>query len=363
MKKIGILTVHYPHNTNFGASLQSFACMKMIEKYGKLFNNDNIEVKIINYIPNRPNKMKERKLRNIYAKGFYEYNEKFLSLTKEIYDETGLEELNKEIDIFVVGSDQVWRNYSEEIAKKYFFNFVKDNKRKIAYAPSFGLESWNEKKEYTEEIKKLIKRFDFVSVREESGVEICKNIFERKDAVCVLDPTLMVDKNEYNIILDDYRDKSHKNKKYIAYMLLDDNKNFIKEAKNIAKKLNCDLKNIKGYKNFFTKLFSNKPIYNSVSQWLNYLKDSELVITDSFHCTVFSIIFNKKFIVVANENRGVTRLKNLLSKLGLENRLFYDISEVKDSTVLFEEINYKNVEEKLEKLRENSIKFLKEALK
>ena len=109
-------------------------------------------------------------------------------------------------------------------------------------------------------------------------------------------------------------------------------------------------------------LGKNITFYNKVSQWLTYLKDAELVITDSFHCTVFSIIFHKKFVVVANPERGVVRLETLLSKVGLEDRFFTDIKDVMKSGILNKEIDYDEVEKKLAVHRKYSMDFLKKAL-
>ena len=242
----------------------------------------------------------------------------------------------------------------------YFFDFVEDSKKKIAYAASFGVDNWEGDEKLTEKIKPLIKRFDAISVREESGIDICKNTFEIDNAVCVLDPTLMISKEDYQPILDDWRDKSHLNKKYIAHMLLDDDEKLRNESQNIANYLKADINYIKG--NYKKILWKNYFAYNKVSQWLTYLKDAELVITDSFHCTVFSLIFHKKFVVVANKARGVARLETLLSKAGLEDRFFTDIKDVMKSGILDKEIDYNEVDKKLEVHRKYSMDFLKKAL-
>ena len=352
--KIGIFTFQWAHNRNFGASLQSYACKKLLDKISNLQN-----VKIINFIPNNLT-LKGKILAYFTAKNFRKFNDKFLHLNKKIYSVEELRNLNGNFDIFVVGSDQVWRTkWLQEKVKHYFFDFVDDNKRKIAYAASFGVDYWEGDEKLTKEIEPLIRRFDYISVREESGIDICKNTFG-VDAVCVLDPTLMVSREDYQPILDDWKDKSHLNKKYIAHMLLDDTEELKKESQNIANYLKADINYIKGkYKKILWKKYFS---YNKVSQWLTYLKDAELVITDSFHCTVFSIIFHKKFVVVANPMRGIARLETLLSKVGLEERFFTDIKDVMKSGILDKEIDYDEVEKKLAIHRKYSMDFLKKAL-
>lgn len=355
MKKLGILTFHYPENKNYGAILQSYAVLKLYEKIG-------LEAYLLDYRPyskTLKNILKDIFLNSFEAKGFKEYVKKYLKIYK--IDFENKKELNNTFNIFSVGSDQVWRerNLKEKILT-YFFDFVDDNKKKIAYAASFGVDYWEGDEKLTEELKPLIKRFDYISVREESGIGICKNTFGVDNVVCVLDPTLMIDREDYQIILDDWQDKSHLKKKYIAYMLLDDTEQLRNGSKKIANYLGAEINYIKGKS--FNILGKTITLYNKVSQWLTYLKDAELVITDSFHCTVFSIIFHKKFVVVANPTRGIARLETLLEKVGLENRFFTNIDNVLESEILDKDIDYREVDKKLEVHRKYSMNFLKRAL-
>ncbi len=360
--KIGILTFHFPENKNFGASMQSYAVYKMVEKlgYNAELINFNLVRSTFKVMIKRIVLLKEFEDR-IEGKNFFEYSKKFLKKSKHSFFSLDLKKSNKDYDIFIVGSDQVWRGiWFGSMAKHYFFDFVDENKKKIAYAASFGVDFWEGNKELTEEIKPLIKRFNSVSVREESGIDICKKTFGINNAVCVLDPTLMISKEDYQPILDDWQDKSHLNKKYIAHMLLDDDEKLRNESQNIANYLKADINYIKGkYKKI---LWKNYFLYNKVSQWLTYLKDAELVITDSFHCTVFSLIFHKKFVVVANPERGTARLETLLGKVGLKDRFFNNIEDVIKSGILDKEIDYNEVDKKLEIDRKYSMEFLNKAL-
>lgn len=352
MKKIGILTFHFPENRNFGAALQSYACLAMVKKL-------KFEVKLINYNPFKLG-IKAKIIYFFNGKNFKNYSKKFLEQTEQINKRKILKELNKKFDVFIVGSDQVWRaKYTQPNTSKYYFDFLDDNKTKVAYAASFGVDFWEGDKELTEKIKPLAQKFDYVSVREESGIKICNDVFGI-DAICVLDPTLMIDKKDYQPILDDWKDESHKKKKYIAHMLLDDTKELREESNNIGKYLKSEINHIKGKD--IKILGKTITFYNKVSQWLTYVKDAELVITDSFHCTVFSLIFNKKFVVVANPERGTARLENLLEIVGLKERFFTNIRDVLKSGVLDRNIDYVKVEKKLNVHREYSMNFLKKAL-
>lgn len=352
--KVGILTFHWANNRNFGASLQSYACKEL---FNKILNTNNTE--IINYNPTNFNIIKKG-YHFLIGSSFSEYNNKFLKLTKEIKSIGELKELNNQFDIFVVGSDQVWRGiWFLENKEHYFFDFVNEDKKKIAYAASFGVEYWEGTPKLTEKIKPLIKKFNHISVREKSGIDICKNIFDVK-AEWVLDPTLMLKKEDYQSILDEWTDKKHLKEKYIAYGLLKDDKNLQNFCEKLSKKLNFQIKVIKG--NTFNILGKNITLFNKVSQWLTYLKDSEFVITDSFHCTVFSLIFHKKFIVFPNKGGGVARLKSLLSMLGLEERFIVDINSCNIEKIIDKEIDYKEIDKRLKKEKEKSFDFLKKAL-
>ncbi|MGL5124095.1 MAG: polysaccharide pyruvyl transferase family protein [Fusobacteriaceae bacterium] len=348
MKRIGILTFHYPSNMNFGASLQAFAV-------NKLFDNSTL----IDYNPIKE-PLNYRIKFMIGGRNFLQYTSKFLKSTKKIKSFEMLESLNEQFDIFVVGSDQVWRaKWLQKKLPNYYLNFVDEDKTKIAYAASFGIDFWEGNKILTEEVKSLAQKFDYVSVREESGIKICKDVFGI-NAICVLDPTMMIDKKHYQSILNDWKDEKHKKKKYIAHMLLDDTLELREETNKIGKYLKAEINYIKGK----DKKILGKTItfYNKVSQWLTYLKDTELVITDSFHCTVFSLVFNKKFVVVANTERGTARLENLLGIVGLKNRFFTNIKDVLKSGILDKDIDYIEVEKKLDIHRKYSMKFLKKAL-
>lgn len=243
MKKVGILTYHYPENRNFGAILQAYASSIVVSKLGydtRLINLNRYKFSV------KSSTFKNKILLLLGGNKFRIFFNKFLNVTKDFQTFEELKELNKELDIFIVGSDQVWRIWNEkEFLPEYFLNFVLDEKRKISYAASFGLENWDEEEEITKEVKKLLKRFDYISVREESGVGICKNTFG-VESVCVLDPTLVLPKEGYQSIIDEYKNKSHLKKKYIAHMLLDDNDTLRNYSNKIAERLKCEINYIMG---------------------------------------------------------------------------------------------------------------------
>lgn len=350
--KIGILTFHYS-NYNYGAVLQAFSIYRLIESLG-------FEPYIINYSPEPPTFRKKIAAAIIATLGF-EFRKFRKKNIRRILPRTNgfneLKKLNDLLDGFVVGSDQVWR-FRKDVQSmfRYYLDFADDDKVKIAYAASFGVDHWEANEEVTRKIKNLIDRFQSVSVREESGIEICKDIFGI-DTVNVLDPTLLLDPKYFHELADKKTTPRLKTGK-LAYMMLDDTVEKESFFKKTAQKHQMKFVRINGKKLVSKKGFF---IFKSVNNWLNNIKNSEVVITDSFHCTVFSIIFRKKFVCLANKHRGITRLENLLKLIHLENQLIFDLNQLNEN-LLKVDIDYQKVEGILSGEKNKSINFLKNSL-
>lgn len=361
--KIGIITL--PLQYNYGGILQAYALQIVLERMGH-------EVRIIrkSQIKEMPKKAflryTKRLLMKILNGGkgevFIEkdHNKKFPKLTsntwrfvnKYIHSDLirNYTELKEGIyDGYIVGSDQVWRSGYTESILPFFLNFAEGwNVKRVAYAASFGLDQWPIAQSETGESIRLAQLFDAVSVREDSGVLLCRE-YLKIEAKQVLDPTLLLDKEDYiNLIVNYY------NEKCLTTYTLDENPEKLKiiEAIKNEKKLSQN--------KLFTKEHNSVQPLASIEEWLNSFQKSEFVFTDSFHGTVFSIIFNKQFVVFANEHRGTSRMNSLLSLFGLQNRLVHSYDEylsIKDI-----QIEYAAVNEMLNKLREESLCFLKDSL-
>lgn len=350
--KIGILTFHHS-NYNYGAVLQAFSIYKLIESLG-------YESYIINYVP-EPATIRKKIAAQIIALLGLEFKKFRKNYIKRILPKTSrfseLKKLNELLDGFIVGSDQVWRYRKDEQSMfRYYLDFADENKTKIAFAASFGVDHWEADEKVTQKIKKLVDRFQAISVREESGVEICKNIFG-VETIPVLDPTLLLNPDFFHEIADK-KPVAKTDKRKLVYMLLDDseaNENFFQ---TVAKKHGLKFTRINGKKLVPKKGFF---LFKSINSWLSNIKHAEVVITDSFHCTVFAILFRKKFICLANKHRGITRLENLLKLIRLENRLICNLLQF-DANLLVNEINYQYAEQVLAKERTKSINFLKSSL-
>ena len=201
--------------------------------------------------------------------------------------------------------------------------------------------------------KKLITNFDAISVREDSGVKICKEEFD-VDAIQVLDPTLLLKKEDYLSLID--QNEKSVNSGELLYYILDETDKKKQIIKQIANKL--------GLHPFSINEETENPvipfdwrIQPPVEEWLQGFSNAKFVITDSFHACVFSIIFNKPFICIGNKQRGLSRFHSLLSMLCLQNRLV-DLKEYDIENVLNSEIDWNIVNENLCDKRILSYRFL-----
>ena len=259
-----------------------------------------------------------------------------------------------DFDVLVVGSDQVWRSkYYSDIGIS-FFDFAESwSVRRFSYAASFGIDYWDYSVRDTEKCKKLIHKFDAVSVREASGVDLCKRYLEYDDAVHVLDPTMLLPQEVYQKLAKGQQGHSGG----LFYYILDESKEKMDVVQYLSNKKALSLFTVNSkIENPNAPL--NERIHPAVEDWLQAFDDAKIVVTDSFHGTVFSILFHKDFVVISNDERGNTRMESLLSLFGLERRMVSDKREIDALGT----INYHIVDEKLNQYRETSFSFLKTAL-
>lgn len=367
--KVDIITRHSV--PNYGSLLQSYATQKTIERLGhtseiinytrkeekanELANtllkgkkwDKNIFLRLIYKTIQTPNYYKMYKKFEEYRKGFLKETEKeYLSLKE-------LEENHPKADVYCSGSDQIWGKIgTADFDEAYFLEFAK-NKKCISYASSFG------KTELSQELKNnivnLLKKYSYILVREKSAKEI---LIENKlkNVEQVLDPTFLLKKEEW----ENLSQNSNKNikSKYVLIYQLHDNKEFNRYAKEFAKKKKLKLLRIST--SMYHIVRSGKLIYLPTQyEFLKYFENAEYILTDSFHATVFSIIFNKKFIDILPSNKTGTRIESVLNLFGIENRILKDYNDFKS---IDEAIDYENVNNKLQIEREKSINLFKSAI-
>lgn len=260
-------------------------------------------------------------------------------------------ELNRsEYDFLMVNSDQTWNNYSEKYFLDYgFLKFAKNWEiPKFVYGASLGHDYWNYSKEFDNIAKNLLKNFSGISVREISAINFVENHLNIKPFL-VLDPTFLIDKKYYINIIKDYKPKVHMISKYLCIYQLDPNKimeEFIEES---STKLNYTIYNILIEQN------------NSIEDFIYGINISEAVITDSYHGTIFSIIFNKPFISFINTLRGRGRFTSLIDMFNLKERIIYSLNKSENlSNILKKPLNINK--SLLNSLKKFSINYLKKNL-
>ena len=291
-------------------------------------------------------------------------NKKILVHTRSFIDkyinikwETQYEKLqNKDYDALVVGSDQVWRpNGVRDIAIE-FFSFANhwNNVKRVAYAASFATSEWEFSEQQTECCKTLAKKFDGISVREESGVKLCQEHLS-VDSTWVLDPTLLLSSEDYVKGLNIVHNPAHN--KSLFYYILDETDSKLDAVNNVASSLGLTPFRVNS-KAENTCAPVEERVQPPVENWVQAFYDSDFVVTDSFHAVAFSIIFNKPFYVIINEGRGSARFESILSQFNLRNRIIRDDSLPSSH----ETIDWASVNDLLKIKRQEACVFLQNSL-
>ena len=273
-----------------------------------------------------------------------------------------MRDLNDYCDSFVVGSDQLFQNsLFNALGGIYTLDWVANTKRKIAYAASFGFDYvWGDPKQIAE-MGYFMQQFDAFSVREDSGVRVAKDSFG-VEAVHVLDPVFLCDTKHYDELISHVSRK--KEGEYISSYILDPNDEKNKMLAVLHEKLNMRVEVFSEMDNrksdAFYPEFDYVPL--KVEGRLQSIKNSKFFLCDSFHGTCLAIIYNIPFISVVNRQRGGARFGSLLRYFGLENRMVETFEDFQTRPELLEPIDFKPVNEKLQKGREFGLQWLKEAL-
>lgn len=275
------------------------------------------------------------------------------NVSKRYSSRQKLRELNDCCNSFLVGSDQLWRGSNHMFSKGkgfYFLDFVDDSKRKVSYATSFGKEDFIATEQDIILAQHYLKRFDSISVRESSGLDICREKFGL-DAVQSIDPVFLCSAQEYERIIDESEiKKSHLERdRFITAYILHPTKEKQELLQYVSDKLNCRLAIITDMdKDYIVKRQGCTPWFlpheNQISMedWLYYMAYAEYVITDSYHGLCFSIIFNRDFICLEPRD-GLDRFLSLAAIFGLENRIGIDLKRIKEDASLFEKMDYSKV--------------------
>ena len=357
-KHVGILT--FPHSPSFGASLQMTALYTVLK-------NEGYRVDIINYMNsymkeekhisgNKKNKFKRFVLKCMALPSSIRFRIFEKNLTyfpqKTIHDPAELKSVEKVFDKIVCGSDQVWNPAITGNDISYFLNFC-DKKKRVAYAPSFGVTELSEP--IRSQVANELKLFSGLSVREKQGQEL---IFDMLGESCsvVIDPTMLLDADFW----DTQAKKPQvlkKGQRYIANFIFHPSVRTQKFIENLKEHSRC--KELR-YTWSPKELLVNRSCVGQFGpkEWLWYIKNADYIVTDSFHGCVFSILFGKKFFVSMNANAN-SRLKNLLQEFGLEDRIINE----SESCDFESKINYEKVGLVRTQRAEECLKYLLDSLK
>ena len=358
--RICILTQPLGHN--YGGLLQAYALQTVLKRMGhevwtedrkenkkSLFQNVKYFTKIVLgpirhiYYPNS----KERKVISQYTDSFIK---KYITTTEPVFSQQKIVLEKYGFEAEIVGSDQVWRPRYSYGLRNYFLDFTegKDVKR-LAYAASFGTDEWEFSPKDTRECSRLVQMFDAISVREDSGVILCKD-YLGVNSVHLLDPTMLLDKEDYLKIVRQEQEKKHKGK--IMVYILDASSEKQQIVQYVSSRLGLQPFSVMPECKFIDvgSKGLEKCIFPSVTEWLKGFEDADFIVTDSFHGMVFSIIFNKPFVAIANKSRGLSRFTSLLKMFNMESRLVFtynrdDIDRLIDLPIDYTVVNQRRIEE------------------
>lgn len=368
MKRIATITFHSSYN--YGSNLQAYA----LQEYIKKICNGNCEYKIINLRTDIQKQMyktcfekkgiqnykrrivlfAQRKALQKKQQNFEKFINEHLDITKEYStsDELNSEKFN--FDYYISGSDQLWNLQARDFEWANYLEFVKKGKR-ISYAASFGPkeQTWNE--EEKNRVKKDLEEYDFISVREQGSYNNIKELIN-KDPEINVDPTMLLEKEEWFKIIGE---EKILNKDYILLYNLKLNNDTYIIAKQVSELLKMPVIITRftckqDLLNNFEKRFDTGPI-----EFLNLIKNAKLVLSSSFHGTVFSVLFNKPFFAI-NGSKDF-RISTLLEKMNLQDRSI-EIDNVEEKCKKAFDISFEGSEKLLAEERKKSEVYLKKAL-
>ncbi len=358
--KIGIVT--QPLLNNYGGMLQNFAMQRALAKLGheaitidyipRMSVGRFVKIWIRNHLYNlfhsTPRPIPTSRVSRTRHPHFAAFADKHISLTKAVHGYSPKLVSEYQFDAILSGSDQVWRpRYNRKVLTNMYLDFVKDNMgvKRIAYAASFGVDNWEYRPLKSRKCRKYAKKLDAISVREESGVTLCRDNL-RVEAIEVLDPTLLLAAEDY---MQTCTSVPRSEERYVAAYILDatPEKIALVEREAARRGVACRIYG------------AGDQVELSVEEWLAMFRDAECIVTDSFHGCVFSIIFRKEFAAIINRKRGASRFISLFGKFGLLDRVVIDAER---GSFPAEPIDWAKVESSLQQWQKRSINYLNKAL-
>ena len=364
MKKVKMLTFH--NVENYGANLQAYALKEKIKELGA-------DASFVNY--QNEHVLKEYRLiktkslkailasiwnlkRNINRKNnFTKFCNKYLDgTTKKYYTADEIGNDSKKDEIYIAGSDQIFNpNITNGVSDVYTLNFGKNNIKRVAYAASVGDDSTLD--EYAKDFKEKLKKIDAVSVREASIAGKLSEVIG-KDVKTVLDPTLLLEKEKWDKLIEENKVHDLKDQKYILVYILFKDPEVEKIVNYLSEKTGLKVIHFRRKSKKMKELMSYYE--KGPADFLNVFKNAEYIVTNSFHGLIFSIMFERKFFALMPKERA-GRLKDLMKLTGLEKRSVAGLEDVKKLDI-DEEIDFKQAKANIEEKKKESIEYLKDNL-
>lgn len=355
--KAAILT--FQNSDNYGALLQAYALQEAVKKLGhdsEILNyispNKNysiINLKQINSIRSLlislyliPSKLKRKRHADNFRNQYLEVS------PKEYLYSDSIKADKSNWDLFIAGSDQIWNYENTGFDKTFFLDFTEDNKN--SYAASFGVSNIPE--DLKNEYKDLLINFNKISVRENQGIEIIQELLDN-EVEEVLDPTLLLDYNDWNQLIGE----SVEDEKYILIYSLFSSEKMYERIAVLSNENNIKVKVINGNGRKIKK-YNFEIIRPSFLEFVRLYRDAELVITDSFHGTIFSINFNTNFYSYDAGANNFSRISNVLNMFNLQDRILDNNSKLES----IDAIDFSSVNTKLNYEKKKSIEFLNDIL-
>ena len=347
--KIALLTIW--HEKNYGAELQAYATVKVLQNLGHKvemidirlsdMEEDSLKHKIASFI-------------SMFGQGDRSFNrfwKKYIPTTRRYKNIIDLQNEPPQADVYLVGSDQVWNpDITKDFAKLYFLNFGDKKTYRISYASSFGKETWTHP-ELVAYVREQFSLFFSVSCREESGIGLLREEFGIS-AQCVVDPTLL---------LDDYTELTGllTETPTLVYYPLSYDEDLESYSVQLAKRLGISAINNNSEELLLGRLPWKR---TSIEQWVRNIAQAQFVITRSFHGLVFCLLHQRQFAILASRNGRGDRLVNLLKSVGLEDRFYADTEAIEKDRPWERKIDYSTIEPLIVQNRKSSLDFLKMTL-
>lgn len=386
--KIAVLTL--PLHTNYGGILQAYAVQQILKDMG----HDVITLDILHKTHNKtifeqlrlfiativccllgriqykqiywPFNTRQRNIESIVFQ-MRKSIKNIIKLSPLLKNSAEIKKYIKEqnIDICIVGSDQVWRASFCPNIDCFFLNFLEDddNIKRIALSASFGTDRWEFSEEQTERIISYAKKFNAISVRELTGVSLCRD-YLGVGSIRLIDPTMVVSLQKYSELVEKEKCNTTSIKGSIFSYILDDTKEKLYIIKDVSKRLNksvitmrADIK-LPPYASYKTAM---SLVPKPVEQWLRNFQEADFVVTDSFHGTVFAILYHCPFVVLRNSVRGMSRISTLLKTFNLQDRL---VNSLEDKSIewLLKGVDWSETNNILDKEKYMFLDFLRQNL-